>query len=125
MATIIKATELREEDTRAIEALLAEDAPCVLPKAARKVLVELVAAKHAGQVTIVSRDGELLTTTQAATILGISRPRVSQLVNRGALKSTLVGKHHRIALADVLEKKRRLDALEEMRIISYTQGFPL
>ncbi len=125
MATIIKASELRDEDTRAIEDLLRDDAACHLPKVAQQVLQELVEAQRAGKLTIVAQEGALLTPKQVAHVLDISRERVDALIRRGALKSTPVGKQRRVALADVLEKQRRLEALEEMRVISYTQGFPL
>jgi len=47
------------------------------------------------------RDGELLTTGQAAALLGCSRQHVVDLCERGALPSLTVGTHRRVARADV------------------------
>lgn len=123
MAQIIASTDLKPADRQQIAKALA-NADIQLPTPARKLLEELLAAAEAGDHFIALREGQLLTTTQAAKILGISRPRVSQLIDAGGLPSQKVGAHHRLALADVLDRKRRIDALEEMRVISYTQGFP-
>ena len=67
---------------------------------------------------------EELTTTQAASQLGISRPTVMKLINSGELPSHMVGTHHRVKTSDIavfrrkrLEKQRtafaELQALEE------------
>lgn len=46
------------------------------------------------------QDDELLTTGEVARLLGVSRQHVVNLVDRGDLPSTLVGKHRRIRKAD-------------------------
>ncbi len=124
MAQIISSTDLKPADREGISRVLAS-AEVPLPAPARKLLEELLAAAEAGEHLIAVREGQLLTTTQAAKILGISRPRVSQLIEEGRLRSEKVGAHHRVALADVLERKRRMDALEEMRVIMYTENHPM
>ncbi len=48
---------------------------------------------------------EQLTTTQAAALLGISRPTLMKRVRDGRLPATKVGTHHRIATRDVLSAR--------------------
>lgn len=42
-----------------------------------------------------------LTTQEAAAVLGVSRPFLIRMLDAGEMPYTLVGKHRRIALADV------------------------
>jgi excisionase family DNA binding protein len=53
--------------------------------------------------TIAMVDGQhdLLTTGEAAAILGSTRQHVGNLIKRGDLTSTLVGKHYRVRRSDV------------------------
>lgn len=123
MARIIASTDLNTADRRDISEMLASEATR-LPRAARELLQELLSAADAGDNLIAVREGQRLTTTQAAKILGISRPRIAQLIARGLLHSERVGKHHRLDLADVLDRKRRTEALERMRDVLYTDQHP-
>jgi excisionase family DNA binding protein len=44
---------------------------------------------------------DLLTTSAAAELLGVSRPTVMKLIRDGALASVMAGSHHRLRLRDV------------------------
>lgn len=44
---------------------------------------------------------EVLTTSAAAGILGISRPTLMKMINEGAIPSHMVGTHHRLRVDDV------------------------
>lgn len=48
-----------------------------------------------------------LTTTQAGTVLGVSRAKILDLVERGDLACYRAGTHRRIRLVDVLDYRRR------------------
>lgn len=51
-------------------------------------------------------DGErMVTTTRAAQILGVSRPTVVAMCDRGDLPCSLIGPHRRLRLADLLRRK--------------------
>lgn len=52
-------------------------------------------------ITKVDGQDDLLTTGEAAAILGSTRQHVGNLIKRGDITSTLVGKHHRVRRADV------------------------
>jgi len=74
--------------------------------------------EHGQGVAVLPVD-ELLTTTEAAEILNVSRPYFTRLLDQQVLPFEMVGTHHRVRLGDVLdylEKKdaERRAALEEM-----------
>ena len=52
-------------------------------------------------ITKVHDQDDLLTTGEAAAILGSTRQHVGNLIKRGDITSTLVGKHYRVRRADV------------------------
>jgi excisionase family DNA binding protein len=68
-----------------------------------------------------------LTTGQAADLLGVSRPTVVSLVDRGALAAARVGTHRRIRTVDVLAyrdraRQDRSAALDELAAVSDELG---
>ena len=89
-----------------------------------KFAAEQIAAGRG--VTLVPM-GKLLTTYEAASLLGISRPTLIKLLEGGEMDFTKVGRHRRIKLGDVLEHQRRLaevrdEALQEMADIARESG---
>ena len=52
-------------------------------------------------ITVGDGPDDLLTTGEAAAILGSTRQHVVNLVHRGDIDSTLVGSHHRVRRSDV------------------------
>lgn len=78
-------------------------------KSAEKVL-ELLEAEHStGAVVVPVKD--LFTTTEAATMLSMSRPTLMKLIESGAIEHVRVGSHHRIPMRAIVtyQQRRRLD----------------
>lgn len=77
----------------------------------RRALRALFAARARGQrVSVVSLDAEI-SPEKAAGLLGVSRPMVYRLIERGDLPAARVGSHWRLRTADVVElaDRRRVD----------------
>lgn len=65
------------------------------------VLAVVASLAREGSITIRSLPDEL-TTTAAASMLGISRPTLMQLIRDGQIRSHKKGAHHRLKVADVV-----------------------
>jgi len=78
------------------------------PSAAAAVEALLVHMLRGERVAVLAEDQEL-SPTEAASILGISRPLVVLRMDRGDLPFRYVGKHRRALLKDVLGLKSKLD----------------
>jgi excisionase family DNA binding protein len=92
-----------------------------LPASAMELLrrlVHLLAAGHA--VTVVALEREL-TPRQAAEILGVSRPYLVRLLDRGDIPWTRTGTHRRVRLEDLLAYKQRRDAERRAALRELTQ----
>lgn len=85
----------------------AEADPVELPQEVYEVLVHVVDAMRKGLSVTVSPTSQVLTTQQAADLLGISRPTLIKVLNEGQLPYTRSGSHRRIALTDVLDYRER------------------
>lgn len=90
-------------------------------RSAEKVLEVLEAEHSTGAVVLPAKD--LFTSTEAATMLGMSRPTLMKLVDAGALEYVAVGTHRRIPMRAIakyqrgrqLEHEEAAAALEEFR----------
>lgn len=77
-------------------------------------------------VTVVPVDKQL-TTQQAADFLGVSRPTLVKVIDAGGLPATVVGRHRRVTLSDLLAyrdelARTRAAALQEMADIARAEG---
>jgi len=68
-----------------------------------------------------------VSSAEAALMLGMSRPQVRKLMDRGALPHRMVGAHRRIAVEDVqgflaAERQRRRDALAKFSALENELG---
>ncbi|MCL2467831.1 MAG: excisionase family DNA-binding protein [Micrococcales bacterium] len=106
-------SEVLTRDVRALRAALADSSDRVsitldLPRtSAEKVLALLDAELTTGAVVVPVK--ETFTTTEAATMLGLSRPTLMKLIDSGELAHVMVGTHHRVpaqALTDFQRARR-------------------
>ncbi len=82
---------------------------CVLPPDLAGRLLVYLDAMLGDERFLLQRLPELLTTSQAAEILGVSRPTVVGLVDTGRLPASRVGTHRRIAAADLLAYRAEVE----------------
>ncbi|QSE79178.1 helix-turn-helix domain-containing protein [Rhodococcus koreensis] len=74
----------------------------VLPEPARDAVLELLTLLADGQSVALGAVADLLTTSQAAEILGVSDTYVRRLADSGALPIEMRGTHRRFRLSDVM-----------------------
>lgn len=85
-----------------------------LPDAAARPLLDLLSDLAEGRAVSVSDADEELTTREAAELLNVSRPHLTQLLKEGEIPSHKVGSHYRVYRRDVLAyKARRQEQAEE------------
>ncbi|PRY11388.1 helix-turn-helix domain-containing protein [Kineococcus rhizosphaerae] len=74
-----------------------------LPPELATALRETVQALAHGEAVTLTPHEALLTTQEAADVLGVSRPTLVRLLESGALPHTKPGVHRRVRLEDVLD----------------------
>jgi excisionase family DNA binding protein len=94
-----------------------EQAP--LPEEVYRVLVRVVEALREGKVITVVPQTQRLTTQEAADFLGVSRPTLVKLLDRGKIPYEQPGRHRRILFSDLLRyveqrREERTAALDRM-----------
>ncbi|WDZ86789.1 helix-turn-helix domain-containing protein [Micromonospora cathayae] len=85
----------------------ADGTEVVVPGQIFDVLRQVAAMLSRGDGVAVSAIASELSTTEAARLLGMSRPTLIRLVDAGELPSHRVGTHRRLVLRDVLDFRRR------------------
>lgn len=93
---------------------------------AAKALTLLTEEKKRGAVVVPSHNE--FRTTEAAAILGMSRPHLSRLINDGKIEARQVGKHWRISAEAIIafqevEKKDLKSRTDEVMRVSNELGF--
>lgn len=91
-----------------------------------KVRELLIKLSQKLNVSIVE-DETMLTTSEAAKLLCVSRPYVSRLIDEGKIKGFKVGKHRRVSLNDVItyrdqSKIRSHKAMQKLHDLSAEMG---
>ncbi|NUU07630.1 helix-turn-helix domain-containing protein [Leifsonia sp. C5G2] len=107
--------------------LEAETVSVSLPADVANAVVELLGRLAHGDAVVIASTGTLLTTSQAADLLGVSRMFVVQLLDKGELEVHYRNTHRRVALADVLryaEERRhsRREGLDRLSDLTEEAG---
>ena len=87
-----------------------------LPDEARDAVVDLLGRLGRGEAVTVSSVEEMLTTSRAAELAGISHTYLRNMTDRGEIPVEYRGTHRRIRLADImawLETQKKTAATEE------------
>ncbi len=93
--------------------------PVEVPESAARLLAEVLDHVGRGETVRVVADDEEITTGQAASLVGVSRPYLVGLVDRGEIPSRKVGTRRRLRLVDVLlyreiDQARRVGAARDL-----------
>lgn len=92
-----------------------------LPAEVHAILLQVVEALRAGLAVTVAPQARTLTSQQAADLLGVSRPTLVRLLEKGAIPYEKIGAHRRLQLPDVLsyrdvQKRRQYDAIAALSV---------
>lgn len=117
-------------DVLAVHAALAECGDEVRLSVSREtaeLVARVVDARARGEQVLFTRPGAEVTPNRAAELLGVSRPQVRNMMDRGALTFRMVGSHHRIAVSSVQafrdrERPRRAQALADLANVQNDLG---
>jgi excisionase family DNA binding protein len=96
----------RPEDAPISVSVEAGGGTLALPRPAAALLAQVLQLLARGQGVRVVPEPAMLTTQQAADILGVSRPYLIGMLDRAEIPYRMVGTHRRIALADLLEHQQ-------------------
>lgn len=78
-----------------------------LPQELYELLKQAIEALRSGKAVTISPNDTVVTTQQAAELLGVSRPTVVKLIEDGELEATKITRHRRIRLDDVIRYRDR------------------
>ena len=81
-----------------------------LPEEVYEVLQQVIRVMAAGKAVTVAPHNLQLTTQEAADLLGVSRPTIVRILERGDIPFTQPNRHRRLLLSDVLDYQRRASA---------------
>ena len=117
-------------DAHALEISLAtgqEQIDLSLSRETVEFVSRIVKAKASGQDVIITHGFEEVTPSEAAVLLGMSRPQVRRLMSRGMLPFRMVGTHHRIRVSDLRafdqsERERQEKAMAEFTTLENELG---
>jgi len=82
--------------------------PIKIPFRVLEMLKEILKNFRDGNAVSIVPVGTAFTTQMAAEFLNCSRPHITKLIDQGKLKATLVGRHRRIQVLDLMEFKKKM-----------------
>jgi excisionase family DNA binding protein len=91
-----------------------------IPEEIHQVLLQVIESMRRGLAVSIAPQSKMLTSQNAADLLGISRPTLVKILDAGKIPYERVGAHRRVRLVDVMDyreqrRKEQYDTLEEMR----------
>jgi excisionase family DNA binding protein len=92
-----------------------------LPEATVRPLLALLSDLAEGQAVSVADADEELTTREAADLRNVSRPHLTQLLEKGDIPSHKVGSHYRVYRRDVLAYKAKRQERSEKAMQTLTR----
>ncbi|SNU01891.1 DNA binding domain-containing protein, excisionase family [Ruaniaceae bacterium KH17] len=75
-----------------------------------RFILDVVARVAQGGSVAIQTVPEVLTTSTAARMLGVSRPTLMKLIKKGDLPATMVGTHHRVLHTDLVKLREVREA---------------
>ncbi|WP_027344459.1 helix-turn-helix domain-containing protein [Hamadaea tsunoensis] len=123
-------SDLLVRDAEALHRALARSGPEVrvaLSRETAELMSELIDARARGEEIVVTPRSTEVTPTEAAVLLGMSRPQVRKLMDQGLLQFRKVGTHHRIRVSSIRaflasERPRRHEALADLAALQNELG---
>jgi len=123
-------TDLLVRDAEALHRALAGSDPEVkvaLSRQTAELMSQLIDARTRGEEIVVTPGNAEVTPTEAAVLLGMSRPQVRKLMDRSLLQFRKVGTHHRIRVSSIrafleAERPRRREALADLAALQNELG---
>ncbi|WP_053205282.1 helix-turn-helix domain-containing protein [Jiangella muralis] len=88
-----------------------------VPASIHRAMRQIVEALQAGKAVTVVPQNKLLTTQQAADLLGVSRPTVVKLIDAGVMPAETPGKRRRMVKLDDLLRYRRQRREQQYRAL--------
>ena len=88
-----------------------------VPRRALALLGNILKAMSEGKPISIVPVATEVTTQSAAEILGCSRPHLVKLLEEGKIPYTMVGKHRRLMIEDVLKYKQQMKAEQKQHLI--------
>jgi excisionase family DNA binding protein len=123
-------SDLLVRDAEALHRALAKpggEVRVALSRETAELISQLVDARARGEEIVITAGNGEVTPTEAAVLLGMSRPQVRKLMDRGLLEFRKVGTHHRIRISSIrafleAERPRRREALAELAALQNELG---
>lgn len=107
--------------TQATKLVVANGVEITLPESVQRLIQEGVQSLAQGHaVSLMPLDQEL-TTNEAAELLGVSRPYLVRLLEKGAIPFSMTGSHRRVSLQHLIAYKDRRDSERRQALNDLTQ----
>lgn len=107
--------------TQATKLVVANGVEITLPESVQRLIQEGVQSLAQGHaVSLMPLDQEL-TTNEAAELLGVSRPYLVKLLEKGAIPFSMTGSHRRVSLQHLIVYKERRDSERRQALNELTQ----